>query len=109
MAVATESKTHDYTNRYWGYDYSFEPIDGDQRGKVFGWGNGLQDGDFLLLQNGSSSTRYRIERVEYIGGQGGPKDQWKADVVFAPRPPTPEQFEDLKEALPKPRADYLPD
>ena len=85
-AVETcQPSTHDYTKRYWGHDYIFKPIDGGMRGEVTGWGYGLSDGDYLLLQNKGGSTRYRIEQVEYIGGQGGPHDMWKADVVFAPR------------------------
>lgn len=78
--------THDYTRRGWGHDYIFKPIDGGLRAEIFGWGHGLSDGDYLLLRNGDGSTRYQLDHVEYIGGQGGPADQWRAAATFAPRP-----------------------
>jgi hypothetical protein len=78
----SEARTHDYTRRGWGHDYTFKPRDGGQRGRVMGWGHGLRDGDYLLLQNGDGSTRYRIVLVKYLGN---PNDMWSADVEFAPR------------------------
>jgi hypothetical protein len=77
-----EARTHDFTVRCWGHDYTFDPVEGGLRGKAMGWGDGLQDGDYLLLRNGEGSTRYRIERVRYFSPQG---DMWKADLIFAPR------------------------
>jgi hypothetical protein len=75
---------HDYTRRFWGHDYVFEPIDEGLRGKVMGWGNGITAGDYLILQNGNGdeSTRYKVETIRY---ELDPSDMWSADVTFAPR------------------------
>jgi hypothetical protein len=82
MNTETQPRTHDYTTRRWGHDYTFDPIKGGQRGTALGWGRGLRDGDYLLLQNGAGSTRYRIERVSYFAD---PADMWKAELAFDPR------------------------
>ena len=76
------SKTHDYTIRCWGHDYTFDPVDGGDRGDMMGWGNGIEQGDFLLLQNGDGSTRYKVISIKYFGD---PPDMWSAKVSFAPR------------------------
>jgi hypothetical protein len=77
-------QTHDYTVRKWGHDYTFDPLDEGQRGRMIGWGRGLLNGDYLLLENPESGhpTRYRIKAVTYFHNPG---DMWRADVVFAPR------------------------
>ena len=75
-------KTHDYTKRGWGHDYIFEPIDEGLKGSMMGWGYGLEAGDYLIIQNGTDSTRYKILSVEYLSN---PQDMWKASVEFAPR------------------------
>jgi hypothetical protein len=75
--------THDYTSRYWGHDYAItKVIEDGQQLEVMGWGHGLSKGDFLLLQNGTDSTRYQIKRVKYFTD---PKDMWSANLLFAPR------------------------
>lgn len=79
-------KTHDYTQRGWGHDFTFDPIDGGKGGAMMGWGFGLEDGDYLILPNGGGTTRYQIKTVEYFSN---PKDMWKAKVVFAPRKSNP--------------------
>lgn len=75
-------QTHDYTNRGWGHDYIFNPVDGGLRGKISGFGVGIREGDFLILQNKGDTTRYRVESIKYCSD---PKDMWHAEVVFAPR------------------------
>jgi hypothetical protein len=75
-------KTHDYTYRYVGHDYAFEPIGGGRRGKATGWGEGIQQGDYLILQNGERGTRYRVESIRYFDD---PPDMWSAVLSFAPR------------------------
>lgn len=77
-----EPQTHDYTKRGWGHDYTFSPIDAGQCGRMSGWGRGIEAGDYLLLDNQGSSSRYRVDRIEY---QMNPRDMWFADVTFAPR------------------------
>ena len=77
------AKTHDYTKRGWGHDYTFEPRRGGMEGSMMGWGLGIEAGDFLVLQQSKGgSTRYRVERIEYYED---PQDMWRADVLFAPR------------------------
>lgn len=76
--------THDYTTRGWGHDYSVrEVIEGGKELTMYGWGYGLNKGDYLLLQDGKGgATRYRIREVSYFND---PRDMWSADVSFAPR------------------------
>lgn len=87
---AREPETHDYSNRYWGHDYATMAIlDDGQVLRLAGWGYGLNIGDYLILQNGAWTTRYRIEMVEY---QLDPKDMWFVTARFAPRPNVWEQI-----------------
>lgn len=81
--MTKEPAIHDYTKRYWGHDYTFEPIDGGMKGRMMGWGSGIEKGDFLLLDNEGQSTRYLVRRIEYFQD---PPDMWRIDAVFAPRP-----------------------
>jgi hypothetical protein len=75
--------THDFTTcRGYGHDYTFEPINGGQRGKVFGWGRGVRPGDYLILSNSDGSTRYVVDAIRYYPD---PPDMWRAEVTFAPR------------------------
>lgn len=75
--------THDFTTRRgYGHDYTFEPIDGGWKGKVFGWGYDVKVGDYLILPNGDLSTRYVVDTVKYYPD---PPDMWRAEVTFAPR------------------------
>lgn len=78
------SVTHDYSakNRYWGHDYTFEPTNGGKTGRMMGWGNGIKKGDYLLLQNGAGTTRYKVKSIKYFSD---PSDMWSATVEFAPR------------------------
>lgn len=73
---------HDYTARYWGHDYTFDPKDGGMKGRMMGWGHGIEAGHFLIIQNGEAATRYRVDAIRYMGD---PPDMWSADVSFAPR------------------------
>jgi MioC protein len=76
-------KTHDYTDRIWGHDFIFRPIDVEGRNAtMMGWGKGLEKGDYMILPNQGTTTRYKITAVEYFRD---PPDMWKASVEFAPR------------------------
>lgn len=76
-------QTHDYTRRTWGHDYSTtQVIDGGMRLRLAGWGHGIEAGDYLILPNGSDTTRYQVEKIDY---RMDPPDMWFADAVFAPR------------------------
>lgn len=76
-------KTHDYTKRYWGHDYTFDPVeDNGQRGHMIGWGHGIKNRDYLIIRNGDGSSRYQVTKIKYMMD---PPDMWSADVKFAPR------------------------
>ena len=83
MTAPRQPQTHNYTLRYWGHDYTFDPIDGGQRAHMMGWGRGIQAGDYLIIQNGQDTTRYQIDSIEYYSD---PPDMWSAQAIFAPRP-----------------------
>jgi len=85
--------THDYTKRCWGHDYAITRI--RKRGteiSMTGWGHGISDGDYILLQGQSKDpcanpdTRYRVKTVRYCNN---PRDMWFMEAEFAPRPFTP--------------------
>lgn len=80
--------THDYGpgRRGWGHDYAFTPQDGGIRASMSGWGHGISEGDYLLLESSKAAdgrARYRVDRIEYCRD---PQDMWFAEVSFAPRP-----------------------
>jgi MioC protein len=78
-----EPETHDFSRRYWGHDYVFNPIDGGKRGDMQGWGEHILPGDYLILQNvRNETTRYKVKSITYYTD---PDDMWEAKVVFAPR------------------------
>ncbi len=79
----TEAKTHDYTRREWGHDYVFNPVEGGLKAHAMGWGYGISKEDFLILQNGDGSTRYKVDEIQYFTD---PRDMWSAKLSFAPRP-----------------------
>lgn len=77
------NQTHDYTNRYWGHDYSIsQAYDGGQTIEISGWGSGIKKGDYLLLRRGDDSTRYKVKGIRY---ESDPRDMWFATAKFAPR------------------------
>lgn len=83
--------THDYTTRYWGHDYTISSIRNNGADiSMMGWGHGISDGDFILLQNNGGepganrTTRYRVKTVHYMSN---PRDMWRMEAEFAPREP----------------------
>jgi MioC protein len=78
-----EPKIHDYSgrNRTWGHDYSITKVYG-KKVDLLGWGYGIKEGDFIILDNGMSTTNYQIKNIEYFTN---PYDMWKATAVFSPR------------------------
>lgn len=77
-----EPATHDYTSLGWGHNITVMSISPDgTRARVIGHGNGVRQGDFLILKNQGSTTRYRVATWE----QKRPSDCWAADIEFAPR------------------------
>jgi hypothetical protein len=80
------TKTHDYTRRDWGHDYTIrEVLDDGQRLKAAGWGVGLREGDYIIFAHKGDTTRYQITAVRY---EVDPSDMWWADLSFAPREDT---------------------
>lgn len=80
-----EPQTHDYgpDRRYWGHDYYFTPTGDGKHGRLYGWGHGLLEGDYILLDDKhGGTTRYKLENVRY---ESNPSDMWFADAIFAPR------------------------
>ena len=81
-----EQETHDFgspAKRCWGHDYEISKIhDRGMKISLYGWCRGITVGDFLILQNGENSTRYKVESIRYANN---PSDMWFAEVVFAPR------------------------
>jgi len=78
-----EPKTHDYTQRYWGHDYTItDVIDEGQQIKAMGWGHGLCVGDYIRFGHEASSggdTHYRIDEIKYYDD---PRDMWSALLTF---------------------------
>jgi hypothetical protein len=84
MSEMRGSRTHDYTHRYWGHDYLFHPpeVIGSQKARLVGWGRWVEAGDYLLLQNGSDTERYRVCEIEY---ETDPPNMWVAEVSLTSR------------------------
>jgi hypothetical protein len=79
----TETKTHDYTRRVWGHDFIVTQLmDDGWKLSLTGWGRGISEGDFIILPNARTTTRYRIASIEYCMN---PTDMWNATAEFAPR------------------------
>jgi len=81
--VPAVQKTHDYTRRTWGHDCTTMAVtDGGRQLRLSGWGSGIEAGDYLILPNGDSTTRYQVEKIDY---RMDPPDMWFAEATFAPR------------------------
>jgi hypothetical protein len=75
--------THDYTVRTWGHDFGISHSNhGGFDVSAYGWGEGIRTGDYLILPNGERTTRYEVRAVRYMRN---PRDQWFAELLFAPR------------------------
>ena len=81
MGKKKKPKTHDYTIRTWGHNVNWSVKD-EVTLSANGWGTGIRAGDYLLLPNGDRSTRYEVREIRYMRD---PRDQWFAELVFAPR------------------------
>lgn len=78
-------KTHDYTSRYWGHDFTHNGPEPDGSLKITGWGLGISKKDYLILPipgHPGESTRYTVDSIEY---KSDPRDMWSAVCSFAPR------------------------
>jgi hypothetical protein len=78
-----ETRTHDYTVRGKGWDYRISTVrEGGKTLEAQGWGEGIHDGDLLVLPNGDRSTRYEVVSIRYYPD---PPDMWSAVLRFTPR------------------------
>ncbi len=79
----SNQKTHDYSNGCWGHDCHITSIEDDGLTiSLTGWGFGLSNNDYIVLKNGSDTTRYKLDDVEYTSN---PPDMWFAKASFSPR------------------------
>ncbi|MCA1991481.1 MAG: hypothetical protein LDL41_05465 [Coleofasciculus sp. S288] len=76
-----KNTTYDYTQYASGQDYLFEPIDGGRSGYITAQMKGIKRGDYLILPNGSRSSRYQVEEIDYYSN---PSDMWTALVRQVP-------------------------
>ena len=77
------SDTHDLSSREWGCNYNIIQI--YKRGMnldLCGWHKGIKNGDYIILKNGTDTTRYKVDLVKY---ESEPRDMWNASVSFSPR------------------------
>ena len=73
--------THDLTGR----NYAFTPVSSGLKGSVCIWDSvyaKAKAGDYVILRNGSGTTRYMVESVWWPPQPG---DQVFLRVIFAPR------------------------
>lgn len=84
--MKTSPDAHDYTRRQrrWGHDIVIDKVvRGGKKIEAYGWGDGLKEGDFVLLSNaGDATTRYRIKKIRYSTSV---YDLFYATLWFAPR------------------------
>ena len=79
---AREAATHNLTRT----DYAFRSADDGQRGHIACWSGVMpRAGDYLILRNGDSSSRYQVTGVDPCLNVD-PPTMWMADLAFAPRP-----------------------
>lgn len=58
-------QTHDYTNRYFGHDYTLMSVEKDNV-KIAGWGSGLKVNDYILIQaKDEKSSKLQILEIDY--------------------------------------------
>ena len=77
-------KIHDYSGpSQWGHNYEIVNLSNDgMEVSLVGWGYGIKNGDYLLLNNGDYSTRYVVDYIKYYIN---PDDMWSAEASFSPR------------------------
>ncbi len=81
-----EPSTHDYAENRWGH--AIEILTVEDEGKslwVAGFGLGVDEGDFIILDNhgrGEGTTRYQVTEISYYRD---PPDMWTGLLTFAPR------------------------
>ena len=75
--------THDLTSGEWGNNCIIRAVrDKGMELDLAGWRSGIKNGDFLILKQRNSTTRYLVECIRY---EQDPDDMWFATASFAPR------------------------
>ena len=74
-------RIHDYTKRYWGHDYTFDPRNGGYTAHMTIFGHNLNKGDLLLLASGNDRHCYKISNIK---GFDDPSDMYSLSVEFVP-------------------------
>jgi hypothetical protein len=69
------NQIYDYTQHVGGRDYIFESVDNLTQGYMTGQGKNIKRGDYIILQNGTESSRYQVEEINYYSD---PPDMWMA-------------------------------
>ncbi|MEO1429123.1 MAG: hypothetical protein AAFS12_06465 [Cyanobacteria bacterium J06632_19] len=68
-------KIHDYTDAEYGKDYMFESADNYNQSYMTARGKGVNKDDYIILRNGSESSRYQVKEIDYYSN---PADMWMA-------------------------------
>ena len=70
-----KNKTHYYTISCQAHDHVFAAKQGGVKAYMTAQGKGIQAGDYLILQAGSSYKRYQVDKIAYYSE---PPDMWVA-------------------------------
>ncbi|MFP4103344.1 hypothetical protein [Coleofasciculus sp.] len=69
------NKTHHYKVSNDRHNHVFVAKDGGIRAYMTEQGQGVEPGDYLILQKGSTSNRYQVDKINYYSS---PPDMWIA-------------------------------
>ena len=56
---------HHYTQQEWEHDFTFESLACGKQSYMRGRDGTIQQGDYVVLQNGSHATRYQVDEINY--------------------------------------------
>jgi MioC protein len=70
-----EEKTHTYSQAKRGTEFVLEPLDQKLRYCMTGIGKDIEIGDYIVLQNMSEMTTFRVEEINYYSE---PPNMWIA-------------------------------
>ncbi|WGV24473.1 hypothetical protein [Halotia branconii] len=73
--LSKKRKIHDYSHLVWGKDYVFESLNDGTEAQMTGMGKGIKPRDYIILQRGFETYRYRVEQIDYYSD---PSDMWMA-------------------------------
>ena len=81
--METDEKTiHDYTSRFWGWNYScVYPIKGREEAyTMLGIGKGVKEGDYLKMTDDKKIDQLmKVEKIKY---SDNPKDMYHATIAM---------------------------